>query len=127
MGHRDYRIVRRIEAGNAYQFFWSDSSSARRAGDVMPAILNKDIRGEVFRVEVVYLQSELEENGLDLSNAEMFSRGDLFIQVGADVPVSLILAFDRMNERPVSSVNGEAWVLVTDNGAACGVEVVVPS
>jgi len=126
MKEENYEIfISAVKEKGKIQFYWSRYENLKRAGDVLPAIVDYDKGGEIYRVEVLYIQSELRENNLILKDIKRYdnnSKSEYVIQIGGYVPVSLIIRVDSMYERPSFSCNAEGYLLSDGCGACCGIE-----
>ena len=119
--------IERVErlGGVSRRFLWAEAGPLDRICNVMPAALDLDSEGEFFRVEILYLWSEMTKHNLDFRTARPFRDAAFFMQVGTDNPVTLIIEYEKMYEEAVSCLNDDAYLLADEAGNACGVEVIV--
>jgi len=93
----------------------------------MPAMFDYDPNGELFRIEIVYLQSELRDAKGLIDSKYPVEGDDLVLQVGSDNPISLLLWVDRLYSKVGKTINADAWLLVDNDNNAVGIEFIVPN
>lgn len=108
-------------------FLIRDAEHYECVEEAMPAIIDYTANNRVFRIEVVYFQGGLRRLGKTLPACPVQADTKIFLQIGTDNPVSLILWVDCLYEKATTSLNAKAHILASPNGDIVGIKVVIPN
>lgn len=126
MPSTNYAITKFEEGNGNSVFFIKECFQYEYVEEAMPAIIDYNNEGKVFRVEIVYLQDALERLGKALPLSQVKSDTKVVLQVGTNTPVSLLLWVNSLYQKSQSYLDAKARLLQAANGEIVGVKIIIP-
>lgn len=127
MASINYAISEYLKIGaGKYIFLLKICNDYRRVSEVMPAILDYDKTGEIFRIEITFLRGRLDRVTKTLDENPVTGDTEIVLQVGQNNPTSLLLWVDKLYEKSAQHTSADAWLLENNQGAIVGLEIILP-
>lgn len=123
MSSKNYEVISIQESASYCDFILNSSSSYQEAEEPLPTIVDYDEDGEIFRIELVYLQEGMERLKEKISGPALTRSASVALQVGETTPVSLLLWLGKLDKKSQRHQDTKSSILISKNQGFVGVRV----